>query len=91
MRIEFDSDKDARNIAKHGVSLEFGAEILADPNIYLTVDTRFDYGEPREVGFGRVGAQVWVCVYVDRGTAIRMISVRKANGTETTAYFTAPR
>ncbi len=30
MEIEFDTDKDAANVAKHGVSLAYGAKVLDD-------------------------------------------------------------
>ncbi len=42
MRIEFDSDKDADNLAKHGVSLTFGAEVLADADRLDILNVRLD-------------------------------------------------
>ena len=91
MNIEFDRTKDAANHAKHGVSLSFGAEVLADTNRLDVLDTRFDYGEDRFVSYGEVSGRVWVCVYAPRLDSLRIISVRKANARETERYHTAAR
>ena len=87
MKILFDPAKDAANLAKHGVSLRFGQEVLADPNRFDLVDQRMDYGEERYVAFGLVDDRVWVCVYTQLDdTTYRIISVGKANRRETRAY-----
>lgn len=41
MDIEFDPDKDAANFDKHGVSLAFGAEVLADAKRLDVLDVRY--------------------------------------------------
>ena len=81
MDIEFDTAKDAANIAKHGVSLALGAIVLENP-VGEIEDDRFNYGETRINAFGFVGPRLFVCTYTMRGTAIRMISVRKASKQE---------
>ena len=91
MQIGFDPDKEARNREKHGVSLAFGAEVLADIGRLDVVDVRFDYGEDRFVSYGRVGRRVWVCVFARRGETYRIISVRKANERERQRYRKTPR
>jgi uncharacterized DUF497 family protein len=45
MKIEFDPHKDELNREKHGVSLAFGEYVLADPNLAVSLDLRFEYGE----------------------------------------------
>ncbi len=90
MRIAFDPGKDARNREKHGVSLAFGAEVLADADRLDVLDVRIAR-EERFVAYGIVGKRVWVCVFARRGDAYRIISVRKANGRETKRYKEAPR
>ncbi len=87
----FEPDKDATNRAKHGVSLDFAARVLADPDRLDVLDVRFDYGEDRFVAYGRVEGRVWVCVFVARGEQYRIISVRKANDRETSRYHDTPR
>lgn len=91
MSIDFDPSKDSSNFAKHGVSLSFGAEVLADANRLDILDTRFDYGEERFVTYGMVAGRVWVCVHAPRGAVARIISVRKANDRETHRYHATPR
>ena len=91
MDVEFDFDKDVVNREKHGVSLAFGAEVLADENRLDIMDVRFDYAEERFVSYGMIEERVWVCVFVLRGEVHRIISVRKANDRETQRYQETPR
>lgn len=91
MQIAFDPEKDAENLNKHGVSLVFGAEVLADVDRLDILDVRFDYAEERFVAYGQVEGRVWVCVFAHRGEVHRIISVRKANEREARRYREAPR
>lgn len=91
MKVEFDPNKDAANREKHGVSLAFGAEVLADVNRLDVLDVRFDYLEERFVSYGMVNGRVWVCVFAPRGEHCRIISVRKANDREIRRYCRTPR
>ena len=91
MRITFDSGKDASNLEKHGVSLAFGAEVLADADRLNVLDVRFAHVEERFVAYGAVGKRVWVCVFTVRDEVYHIISVRKANGRETKRYKDTPR
>lgn len=91
MPIEFDADKDAANILKHGVSLAFAEQVLGDIDALVVLDVRHDYGEDRFITYGAVEGRVWVCVTTARGAAWRVISVRKANDRETKRYQATPR
>lgn len=91
MQIVFDPGKDATNREKHGVSLSFGAEVLADPDRLDVLDVRLAHVEERFVAYGMVGKRVWVCVFTERDNVYRIISVRKANGRETKRYKDTPR
>jgi hypothetical protein len=77
MDVEYDSDKDAANLAKHGVSLALGVIVLENC-IGAVVDARRDYGEIRINAFGPVNNRLFVCTYTMRGEIHRLISVRKA-------------
>jgi uncharacterized protein len=44
-QVEYDPEKDDANRAKHGVSLAFAMDVLADSNRVDVLDTRFDYGK----------------------------------------------
>ena len=49
MKIAFDPTKDAINRSKHGISLSEAARL--DWNrVSAKLDTRIDYGEPRQIG-----------------------------------------
>lgn len=88
MPIEFDPEKDKSNRAKHGVSLGFAEEVLADPRCSEAADVRYDYGEVRIIAYGRskTDPHVWVCIYTPRGSTKRIISLRKANEREAKRY-----
>jgi hypothetical protein len=81
MDIEYDADKDAANLAKHGVSIALGAVVL-DNCIGEIVDARRNYGETRINAFGPVNNRLFVCTYTMRGATHRLISVRKASRQE---------
>ena len=86
MKVEFDASKDLKNQEKHGVSLAFGAEVLADANRLEILDVRVEYSEERFIAYGMVEGRVWVCVFTRRANVYRLISVRKANERETRRY-----
>ncbi|OHC75885.1 MAG: hypothetical protein A3G18_02010 [Rhodospirillales bacterium RIFCSPLOWO2_12_FULL_58_28] len=91
MQIDFDPSKDAVNRGRHGISLTFGARILADTRRLDILDVRFDYSEERFVSYGMVDGRVWVCVFTQRDRVCRIISVRKANDKEKHRYNKTPR
>ncbi len=51
LSVAFDPEKDARNIAKHGISLVRAVEMDMAAAI-IHKDDRFDYGETRYIAFG---------------------------------------
>jgi uncharacterized protein len=81
MDVEHDPEKDAINLAKHGVSLALGVIVLEN-SIGEVVDDRRDYGEARINAFGLVEGRLFVCTYTMRGKVNRLISVRKASRQE---------
>jgi len=66
MEIEFDPDKDDVNKNKHGVSLAFAANVMADPHRVEILDLRFDYGEERWAVFGTVEGSLDLCIHPTR-------------------------
>ena len=81
MEFEYDREKDATNLAKHGVSLTLGAVVLENC-IGEVIDDRRDYGEVRINAFGLVANRLFVCTYTMRNGTYRLISVRKASRQE---------
>jgi uncharacterized protein len=70
---EWDEDKRARNLAKHGVDFidivsMFGGELLEN------IDNRRDYGETRIGCLGELDGRVFSVVYVRRDENRRIIS-----------------
>lgn len=82
---EWDEDKRAANLEKHGV--DFSAALEFEWDTALTADDgRQDYGEPRFVSIGFIGPRLHVLVWTPRGERFRVISLRKANAREVKRY-----
>ena len=87
LQFEWDADKAAANLTKHGVSFLTAAETFAEA-IVERIDDREDYGEARFVGLGRVGLDVYRIVYTWRGARrVRIISAQKAGKHERDIYY----
>ena len=86
MNPEFDPEKNAANIAKHGVSLADGDGVLLDP-LAVTIEDSAAVDELRwiTVGANSLGL-LMVVVWTERGEEIRLISVRPATPKERRAY-----
>jgi len=79
--IAFDPDKDAANIAKHGISLA-RAKDMVFAEALIEADQRFDYRESRWLAYGDLDGRLHVLVFTRRDDIIRAISLRKANQRE---------
>ena len=78
MRVEWDEDKNRANIRRHRIDFA-DVHPLFDGPMFVTLDTRRDYGEDRIVGIGLLDAAVVVVVFVEKSeNTIRIISARKA-------------
>ncbi len=87
MKIEFDPEKNARNIELRGMSFEEAAEFDWEGALIIP-DRRRDYGEPRFRAFGLIGNRLHAVVFTPREGAVRVISLRKANRREVLRYAT---
>ena len=87
MLFEWDEQKRAANLAKHGVDFE-AAKLIFDGVTLEFPDNRRDYGEPRIGAFGVVQGEVLFVVYTPRGDSRRLISARKAGTYERQIYYT---
>ncbi len=85
MDIEFDPAKDERNAAKHGLSLEMAAEFEMSLAVVIA-DERRDYGEMRYRAFGRIDGKGYCLAFTYRGSAVRVISFRRAHEEEMEQY-----
>ena len=86
MGSKFDPDKDAANIAKHGLSLVEGEGVLNDP-LGLTLEDESSKGEPRWITIGaNASGEFLVVVWTERDDGERLISVRRATAKERKEY-----
>ncbi len=93
MVFEWDPEKAAANLAKHGVSFEEAATIFADANALDGPDLRHSAVEARFFRLGRSAlGNVVIMAYPLRssrkGETIRIISARQASRKERAAYRT---
>ena len=79
MLIEFDTAKDAANLAKPGISLAIGARIFDDADDKFTATIREGDEEVRYKLIGFVDGKLYTAIRVWRGTAVRFLSVRRSN------------
>ena len=86
MNVEWDEQKEQSNTRKHGFSFTDAWQIFEAPML-IDLDDRFDYGEERWIGIGRLQSRIVVVVYTepDQDT-LRIISLRKALNHEREPY-----
>ena len=87
MQIEFDTDKDAANIARHGVALALGAKIFDDHEVLIVPTIRERDREERYKAIGLIGDKLWTAIHVYRGDVVRFLSVRRSNNSEQRSYY----
>ncbi|WP_208866542.1 BrnT family toxin [Mesorhizobium sanjuanii] len=90
MRFEWDAEKAASNLRKHGVSFEVATGVFLDP-FALTIQDRVEEGEYRWQTIGVVdGTFVLLIAHADREEdgidVIRIISARQATPKERRSY-----
>jgi hypothetical protein len=86
MQYEWDEQKNQANIRKHGFSFADAWELFEAPML-IDRDDRFDYGEDRWIGIGRLQSRIVVVVFTEPADEIiRIISLRKALSHERYAY-----
>lgn len=87
MNFEWDQDKAASNLKKHGVSFEEAASVFGDPLAITFRDPDHSIGERRMLTFGLSQAgKLMVVSHVERGKRLRIISARKATKNERKIY-----
>lgn len=82
---EWDEDKRAFNLAKHGVDFDIVWD-MDWARSFDTPDGRREYGEVRILALVPLGDRIYTCVYTRRGNNRRIISLRKSNEREEIKY-----
>lgn len=83
---EWDDDKAASNLRKHGVSFDMAKHAFRDPFAIDWLDTKQDAAELRYALLGTVEGRVLFVAYTERDDRIRIISARGATGYERKRY-----
>ena len=90
MNLEWNIDKAAQNMKKHGVSFEDAELVFYDSGRIEAYDGREDYGEDRWATIGLAYSSLLYVIYTVRHEeTIRLISARKANAQERKHYHQA--
>ena len=87
LRFEWDPEKAAANLAKHGVSFEEALTVFSDPLARIFDDEDHSREEEREIIIGPSTQQrLLVVCFTARDTAIRLFSARRATKRERQDY-----
>jgi uncharacterized DUF497 family protein len=86
MEFEWDDAKNSACFERRGFDFAYAFRAFVDPERIITQDARRDYGEDRYRLLGMIDGRAYVVVYTVRGSAIRIISARKANPKEVADY-----
>jgi uncharacterized protein len=81
MRLEWDQAKNVLNMEKHGYDFNDAHKLFVADRLEF-LDDRYDYGEIRYLVIGSIEGRLVVAIYTLRSSAVRLISVRKANSRE---------
>ena len=86
-RYEWDPRKAAANLTKHGVSFEEAASVFNDPLAITFSDPDHSVAEERLLSFGLSNkGRLLAIISTERGSALRIISARKATRRERGIY-----
>ena len=84
---EWDRQKADANLRKHNVTFQEARTVFADPTAITIADNEHSNQEPRFVEIGRSALdRLLVVAYTERGQNIRIISCRRAERKERSAY-----
>ena len=87
MDFEWDPDKAAQNLRKHGVSFQEAATVFGDPLALTYHDPDHSISEQRFITVGMSSAgRVLIVAHTDRRENVRIIGVRKTTRRERKHY-----
>ncbi|NJL21698.1 MAG: BrnT family toxin [Leptolyngbyaceae cyanobacterium SM1_3_5] len=85
MSYQWDRDKAAANLRKHGIDFADAVSVFSDDLAITLTDERFEEERFISIGMDSFG-RILVVVYTMRGNQIRLISARRATRQEQTQY-----
>ena len=84
MAFEWDDEKSHSNQAKHGIDFDTARALWDDGN---RVEIQSPYPlENRSILIGKLDKKLWTAIFTRRGSALRIISVRRARKREANLY-----
>jgi hypothetical protein len=87
MEFEWDGQKAASNVAKHGVTFAEAMTVLSDPLEFTIADPDHSEGECRFLSMGlSATGRLLVVAYTERQERIRIINAREATPRERRQY-----
>ena len=87
LEFEWDPEKAANNLVKHGVSFTAARGVFADPSLFVE-DDPLSIGEYRFMAIGMTEGVVLAVVYSEpTQDVIRLISARRATARERKSYY----
>ncbi len=87
MEFEWDRDKAAANVKKHGVEFAEAVTVFGDPLEVTIADPDHSDGEVRFLSLGMsAGGRLLVVAYTERDGRIRIINAREATSQERKQY-----
>lgn len=87
MILEWDLEKAASNLTKHGVDFHEAGTVLDDPLSTTFPDPDHSVDEQRYLTIGAsLSGRILVVAHTDRGEAVRLISARPATSSERRFY-----
>jgi uncharacterized DUF497 family protein len=85
IEIHYDPPKNEWNIRERGLPFDMARRFEFDTAM-ISVDGREDYGETRYIGVGFIDLILYVLVFTETETGIRVLSLRKAEKPEVQDY-----
>lgn len=86
MQFEWDEEKAALNLKKHGIPFEMAVKVFLDENRIEIYDEEHSIDEERYITIGLANDILFV-VYTERHPKIRLISARLATPRERLVYY----
>jgi hypothetical protein len=84
MSFEFDPEKSAANLQKHGIDFGRAQALWNDPDL-IEIPAKTE-DEPRYLVIGKIDGKHWSGVITYRSEIIRIISVRRSRAEEIALY-----
>ena len=89
MIFEWDDNKNATNIVKHGIDFETASYVFNDEKRIIKYDEKHSIYEDRYTTIGSINGMITVLtvVYTENDEVVRLISARPANKKERNEYY----